>query len=190
VTRATAAADIFTGCTDTETADGDNSVGSGSTDATDGESTDTPSATQEAVETAACENDSTPGDSPDPDCSWLTDNTVPYDSSDTLFVFSVGCIGSWEVTDSVTGSGGRTQDTTSPIVTVAAKRENAGTQVIQSTDALSASEVDDGISSGIEGQYARFQVVGEQEVDGETVRAVDTVRKSLQANPDTTIEEA
>ncbi|WP_340098918.1 twin-arginine translocation signal domain-containing protein [Salinibaculum salinum] len=169
VTGATAAAAALAGCTGSETADGDNPGGSNSGDGSDSESTATPSTTQETV---TGESGSTPGNSPDPDCSRLIGNPVPYDASDTLFVFSFDYIDSWELADPLTGSGGRTQGITSPIVTVDGEQESAGIQVIQSTDVLSASEVDAEIASGTEGQYARFEVVGEQEFDGETVRVV------------------
>lgn len=169
VIGATAAAATLAGCSGSETADGDNSGDSNSGGASDSDSTDAPSTTQE---TTAGESGSTPSNSPDPDCSRLTGDPVPYDASDTLFVFSFDYIDSWELATPLTGSGGQTQDITSPIVTVDGERESAGIQVIQSTDALSASEVDEEIASGTEGQYARFQVVGEQEFDGETVRVV------------------
>jgi hypothetical protein len=172
VIGATAAAATLAGCTGNETADGDNSGDGGSVDAPDSGSTETPSASQEPVETAAGESESMPGNSPDLDCSRLTGNPVPYDASDTLFVFSFDYIDSWELADPLAGPGGRTQGITSPVVTVDGERESAGIQVIQSTDALSASEVDSEIASGTESQYARFQVVGEQEFDGETVRVV------------------
>ena len=168
----TAAAATLAGCTGNETADGDDSGDSGSSNALDSGSTDTSSATEESDETAAGESGSTPGDSPDPDCSRLTGDPIPYDASDTLFVFSFDYIDSWELSDPLVGPGGRTQAITSPIVTVDGERENAGLQVIQSSDGISASEVDQEIAAGTEGQYARFQVVGEQEFDGETVRVI------------------
>jgi hypothetical protein len=164
VLGATATAATLAGCSGSETADNENSD-----DTSDSGSADAQGTTEGTV---AGESGSTPGNSPDPDCTRLTGNPVPYDASDTLFVFSFDYIDSWELATPLTGPGGRTQGITSPVVTVDGERESAGLQVIQSTDALSASEVDEEIASGTEGQYARFQVVGEQEFDGETVRVV------------------
>ncbi|MEF8814976.1 MAG: hypothetical protein V5A55_14365 [Halovenus sp.] len=173
MTGTTAAAVALAGCTGNETADEDNSGDSGSSgDTTDSESTNVPGAIRETDETSGGESDSTPGSSPDPDCSRLAGDPVPYDASDTTFVFSFDYIDSWELTEPLVGPGGRTQGITSPVVTVDGERESAGIQVIQSSDPLSASEVDSEIAAGTEGQYARFEVVGEQEFDGEALRVV------------------
>ncbi|QSG04392.1 hypothetical protein HSR121_0031 [Halapricum desulfuricans] len=173
VTGATVAAAAFAGCAGSETTDGGNPADSGSSGGpTDSESTTVPNAIQETDKTSGGGNDSTPGSNPDPDCSRLAGDPVPYDGSDTTFVFSFDYIDSWELTEPIVGSRGRTQGITSPVVTVDGERESASIQVIQSADPLSASEVDSEIAAGTEGQYARFEVVSEQEFDRETIQVV------------------
>ncbi|MEF8881100.1 MAG: hypothetical protein V5A34_01070 [Halapricum sp.] len=171
MTGTTAAAATLAGCTGNEAADDDNS-GDSSGDKTDSESTNVSNAIQETDETSEEESDPAPGSSPDPNCSRLAGDPVPYDASDTVFVFSFDYIDSWELAEPLAGPGGRTQGITSPVVTVDGEPESAGIQVIQSSDPLSASEVDSEIAAGTEGQYARFEVVGEQEFDGEMIRVV------------------
>lgn len=171
VIGATAAATALAGCTGNETTESDDSGDGGSGAGSGSNPSDSPNTTQ-GTETAADESDPTSGNSPDPDCSKLTGEPIPYDASDTLFVFSFDYIDSWELSDPLVGSGGRTQGITSPIVTVDGEQESAGIQVIQSSDGISASEVDREIAAGTDGQYARFKVVDEQEFDGETVRVV------------------
>jgi hypothetical protein len=167
VLGATAAAASLAGCTSSETPDG----AAGDDDAGSAPDTGSP-ASQAAAGTTAGDGDATPRDDPDPDCSRLTGDPVPYDASDTLFVFSFDYIDTWELDDPIAGSGGRTQGIASPTVTVDGERESAGIQVVQSTDALSASEVDAEIAAVTDGQYARFEVVDEQAFDGETVPVV------------------
>lgn len=140
----TVTAATLAGCTGSETTDGDRSDDS-SGDASDGGSTDTPSTT---METVAGEGDPTAGNSPDPDCDRLTGDPVPYDASDTLFVFSFDYIDSWELAAPLAGPRGRTQGITSPIVTVDGERESAGIQIVQSAEALSANSSSTGKQFG------------------------------------------
>lgn len=114
----------------------------------------------------------TPNDSPDPNCARLTGSLTPYDVSGTPFVFGFDYVDTWTADEPLEGPGGRVQGISSPTVTVDGSTESASVALSQEFDPLTAAEVDDTIADSVSGDYARAEVVDEQQFDGETIRFV------------------
>ncbi|MCT9098144.1 hypothetical protein [Haloarchaeobius sp. HME9146] len=153
------------GCTgggETDTSNGGGSTDSGQTDASGGSS----GGGGDQSET------STPNNDPDPDCTRLEGSPTPFDVAGTPFVFTFDYIDSWQPKDPLAGPKGRVQGFSSATVTVDGETESAGLTVMQSYEAMTAAQVDEAISDAVSGDYARFEVVAEQEFNGETVRVV------------------
>jgi len=114
----------------------------------------------------------TPADSPDPNCARLTGSPTPYDVSGTPFVFGFDYVDTWAVDDPLEGPGGRVQGIASPTVTVDGSTESASVALSQQFDPLTAAEVDETVDDSVSGDYARAEVVDEQQFDGEPIRFV------------------
>lgn len=122
--------------------------------------------------TAGAGGAGTPNDSPDPNCARLTGSPAPYDVSGTPFVFGFDYVDSWTVDEPLEGPGGRVQGISSPTVTVDGSTESASVALSQKFDPLTASEVDETVADSVSGDYARAEVLDEQQFDGETIRFV------------------
>jgi len=116
--------------------------------------------------------ETTPNDSPDPNCARLAGSPTPYDVSATPYVFGFDYLDSWAVDDPLEGPGGRIQGISSPMVSVDGSTESASVSVGQKFDPLTAAEVDEAVADRTSGDYAVAEVLDEQQFDGETVRFV------------------
>lgn len=131
-----------------------------------------------------------------------TGDPIPYDASDTLFVFSFDYIDSWELSDPLVGPGGRTQGITSPIVTADGETvEVLGFPDVPPSNYPPAYILYFPYVSSESPEYYRTTIVTYSDVYGleddqrdacnELIRsATETVRGSLRPNPETTVDDA
>lgn len=115
---------------------------------------------------------STLEEDPDPNCARLTGSPTAYDVGGTPFVFGFDYIDAWTVDEPLEGPGGRVQGISSPTVTVDGSTESASVAITQQFDPLTAAEVEEAVADSTGGEYARAEVVDEQQFDGETIRFV------------------
>lgn len=114
----------------------------------------------------------TTGNGPEPNCTRLAGQPIPYGTASTPFVFTFEYVDSWTVGEPLEGPGGRNQSITSPTVTVDGEPEGAGIRVAQRFEPLTASQVDEEIADAVSGDFSPFEVLHELEYAGETIRVV------------------
>lgn len=154
------------GSTDAGPGDGD---GSGGSDSGSGGSSDGDGAGGTATGGG---DEATASEPAARDCSPLLGDPTPLPTTDTQFVFNANYPESWTDEGSRIGSNSRLHYLKSPAVYVDGAPEKATLSITQHFEALTQSDVDAEVAELTEGDYARFEVLGEVDFGGEAVTLV------------------